>query len=123
MGGAEENDGFKLLGPAFAALYSHVHATAHHEPAHAVGEYMNFLQWHRPIGQQLLQQQRQCLAVAGNVQAGVVAQGEQCAVHGLGQGLPMVHRLAFVLGAPLQVVHAQAVDQQQHAGSGLRGVD
>jgi hypothetical protein len=113
--GAQKHHMPQGCGPALACRGGAVAGGAHHQPAHAVGQYAQLLHRHGPVLQQGFQALCQGLPVGGGVLAGVVAQVHGGVVQRLGQVCAVVVACAL----PLQVVHAQAVHQQQHLAGGL----
>jgi hypothetical protein len=64
----------------------------------------------------LLQLGRELVPVLRGVQAGVVAHVNGGVAQRGGNGFAMIDHFSVFFGVPLQVVHAQAVDHQQHLG-------
>jgi hypothetical protein len=94
-----------------------MHRAARDQPAHAVGHDGEVFYGHGPVVYQQLQQAGEFVSVLRGVQAGVVAQVEWGVAQFLGQcGAVVVGGVPFRL--PLQVIHAQAVNQQQHFAGG-----
>ncbi len=109
---AQEDEVPQPLRPAHRLLLCLVQRAAHHQPAHAVREHADRLQRHRPVAEQPLQLQGQLAAVVRDMLAAVVAHADDFGVQRrrqhIGMAAPGRGRL------PLQLVHAQAVHQQQH---------
>ena len=114
---AEEDDAFQVHGPLQRLLPSLLpclrHRAAGDQATHAVRQHCDLLQRHRPMAGQLLQLQGQCQAVVRGVLAGVVAQVYGGVAQTGRQHRAKVHLLRARPGLPLQVVHAQAMHQQQ----------
>ena len=115
---AQEDDAFQAIRPAQAAQPGVVDRTADQQTPHAVGHHGQCFDRHGPVRQQLLKPCRQFMAVLRHMQSRVVAQVDGRVAQRGRQYCPMVDRLPFLRHTPLQVVHAQAVDQQQCPAGG-----
>ena len=100
--------------PGLPARLGLVAGAAGHQATHAVGEEVQARHGLRPLGKQGLQQVGQGLPVGGDVQARVVAQVEHRAAQVPGQGCAVIEPTL----APLLLVVAKAMDEDQQAAAG-----
>ena len=116
---AQEDDAAQLRQPAVPGLGAVVAGAARHQPAHAVHQHAELLHRDGPGSQQRLDLAGQRTPVERGVQAAVVAHIDR----GVAQRPRQVFAVVVAGALPLQVVHAQAVHQQQHlAGGCTRGL-
>ena len=117
---AQKHQPLELRRPRVSGLRGLVKGTARQQAAHAVPQQRQFLHRLRPGREQLLQQSGQLRAIGRNVQAAVVVQVHRGVAEFAGQHQAVVvrgmQRAVSAMGAPLQVVHAQAVNQHQQLG-------
>ncbi len=113
---AQEEDALHQRRPVVAPVLRLVQRAAHHQATHAVRQHRDLLQRHRPGLLQRLQPVGQLQPVARDMAAAVVVQVQQRAVAFGRQRRAVVVAVA----PPLPGVHAQAVQQQQHARPRLR---
>ena len=90
------------------------HALRATSPPHAVGQHGQFGHGHRPGRDQGIELRRQLRAVVRRVQTRVVAQVDRR----VAQRLRKVGAVVMALVPPLQIVHAQAVNQHQQFAGG-----
>ena len=102
--------------PGLAGLGALVQRAAREQAAHAVAEQHDTLERQRPGVEQSLQQPGQLGAVRRDVQAAVVVQVDGAVTAVAGQRGAVV--VAFA--APLQIVHAQAMQQHHQTRAGAR---
>ena len=115
MGRSQKDDALQQRQPAGCGrLAGAVHCAARDQPAHAVRHDSNLLQRDRPVRHHLLQLLCQQVPVLRGVQAGVVAHVHRGVAQGCQCGAVVDRGAVVSLAVPLQVVHAQAVDQQRH---------
>ena len=116
---AQKNQVPEPAWPVHALGRRAVAGTACHQAAHAVGQQGQGLDLLRPGLQQQFEQRRQLPAIDRGVQAGVVVQVNRGVAKLVCEPLPVVlavarQRIRRAVSAPLQVVHAQAMHQQQN---------
>ena len=111
---AEKDQVGKVRRPGEPGHAGMVAGAAGNQSPHAVAHYRYLFEVSRPVGEQLFQQQGQCLPVLCNGQSRVVAHVKRLIAQRVGKLLPMIDRFTLIKGLPLQIVHAQAMDHQQH---------
>ena len=111
---AEKDQVGKVRKPGKPGLVGMVAGAACNQSPHAVAHYRYLFELSRPVGEQLLQQQGKLLPVLCNGQARVVAQVKRLIAKRGGKLLSVIDRFALMFGLPLQIVHAEAMDHQQH---------
>lgn len=112
---AQKDPFAQLAWPLQSGLHCLLEGTARDQTAHAVDQHAQLLHRHRPVGQQGFDAAGQLLAVHGGVQPRVIAHIDWR----VAQCLRQVRAMVMACAQPLQIIHAQAMQQQQHLAAGL----
>ncbi|OIQ67257.1 hypothetical protein GALL_511670 [mine drainage metagenome] len=110
----QKDDIFQIPGPLQSRQAGIVHGTARDQTAHAVRQHADLAHRQRPVLQQWFKLCGQRLAILRDVQAAVVAQIDRGKALLLRQRGGVIDGLAVLLAAPLQIIHAQAMDDQKY---------